>query len=138
MAHLQSWDAFADWLRILSQQALFIKELAVPPIAWRLEKPVVQDVFQALVEGAQDPLLGDPHCRIGVEAHAFLVAEPREKQMKTDEKATTLTRCDQQLDPDQTLIDSWNEAVKHSARIIVTLLASSVVTSAAPPSRGPY
>lgn len=80
LAHLQSWDAFADWLRILSQQALFIQELAVPPIARRLEEPVVEDVFQALVEGAQDPLLGDPHGRVGVEAHAFLVAETCERQ----------------------------------------------------------
>lgn len=75
MAHLQSWDAFADWLRVLSQQVLLIQELAVPPVAGRLEQPVVQHVFQALVERAQDPLLGDPDCRIGVEAHALLQAE---------------------------------------------------------------
>lgn len=70
--YLQRRDALADWLRVLSEDALFIQEAAVPPTAGRLEKAVVEHVFQAGVQRAQDPLLGNPNRRIRVEAQAFL------------------------------------------------------------------
>lgn len=72
MFYLQSRDALADWLRVLSKDAFFIQELAIPPVAGWLEQPVVKNIFEALIERTQDPLLGDPHRRIRVEPHAFL------------------------------------------------------------------
>lgn len=70
--YLQGWDALADRLRILSEETLFVQELAVPPVARRLEEPVVEHVLQTLVERTQDALLGNPDSCVRVEAHAFL------------------------------------------------------------------
>lgn len=71
--YLQGRDALADWLRVLSQDALLVQELPVPAVAGRLEEAVVEDIFQGLVERAQDPLLGHPDRGVRVEPHAFLV-----------------------------------------------------------------
>lgn len=94
MFYLQSRDALADWLRVLSKDAFFIQELAVPPVAGWLEQPVVENIFEALIERAQDPLLGDPHRRIRVEPHAFLLvwgAEGSVEECERGEEANWLT-----------------------------------------------
>lgn len=72
-SYLQTWYALADWLWVLSERAFFIQELPVPPVAGGLEEAVVQHILQALVQRAQDPLFGNPHGRIRVEPHAFLL-----------------------------------------------------------------
>lgn len=87
--HLQRWDTFADWLRILSQKAFFIQELAIPSVVCWLEKPVVEDVFKALIESTEDPLLGHPHGGVWVEPHAFLSLLFREREEKKGEVRTT-------------------------------------------------
>lgn len=75
VADLQGWDAPADWLGVFPQDTLLIQEAAVLAVPGGLEEAVVQDVFQGLVECAQDPLLGHPHRGIRVETHAFLVGD---------------------------------------------------------------
>lgn len=87
--HLQRWDTFADWLRILSQKAFFIQELAIPSVVCWLEKPVVEDVFKALIESTEDPLLGHPHGGVWVEPHAFLSLLFREREEEKGEVRTT-------------------------------------------------
>lgn len=78
MVYLQRRDALADWLGVLSEDSLFIQELAVPPVARWLEQPIVEHVFQALIKRTEDPLLGNPDRRIRVEAHAFLCVRGNE------------------------------------------------------------
>lgn len=70
--YLQGGDALARGLRVLAQKPLLVQELPVAPVAGRLEQPVVQDVLQALVQGAQNPLLCDPHGRVRVKPKALL------------------------------------------------------------------
>lgn len=77
--YLQTWDALADWLWILPKDALFIEELAILPVAGWLEKPIVEHVLQGLVKCAEDPLLGNPDGGIGIEPHALLGREERQK-----------------------------------------------------------
>lgn len=81
IVYLQTWDTFADWLRIFPKDALLIQELAVPPIARRLKQPVVQDVLQALIERTQDPLLSNPDGGVRVEPHAFLMRKSARKKL---------------------------------------------------------
>ena len=70
--YLQGRDALAHGLRVLAQQSLLVQELAIAPVAGRLEQPVVQDVLQALAQRAQNPLLCNPHRCIRVESNALL------------------------------------------------------------------
>ena len=75
--YLQGRDALAHGLRVLAQQSLLVQELAIAPVAGRLEQPVVQDVLQALAQRAQNPLLCNPHRCIRVESNALLQGRTR-------------------------------------------------------------
>lgn len=71
-AYLQGRHSLACGLWVFPQQPFLIQELAVPPIAGRLEEPIVEYILQALVQGTQDSLLGHPHSGIWVKSNALL------------------------------------------------------------------
>lgn len=75
--HLQGRHTLARGLWVFPQQPFLIQELAVPPIAGRLEEPIVEYILQALVQGTQDSLLGHPHGGIWVKPNALLWGEQR-------------------------------------------------------------
>lgn len=75
--YLQGGDALAHGLWVLAQKPLLVQELPVAPVAGRLEQPVVQDVLQALGQGAQDPLLRNPDSGIRVKPNALLRGRKR-------------------------------------------------------------
>lgn len=61
------------WVQgVLPQQPLFVQELPRPAIEGRLEEAIIQDVLQAVVQGAKDALLGGPDGDIRVQAQTLL------------------------------------------------------------------
>lgn len=64
---------------IFPQQSLFIKELSSSTIKCWLEESIIQNVLQAVVEGAQDALFGHPNWSIRVQPEALLIIEKKKK-----------------------------------------------------------
>lgn len=76
-SYLQGRHTLACGLWVFPEQPFFIQELAITPIAGRLEEPIVEDILQALVQCAQDPLLGHPHGGVWVKSNALLQGEQK-------------------------------------------------------------
>lgn len=70
--YLQIGHSLLETLWVFAQEALFVQELGISPVGGWLEKPIVQHVLEAFVEGAENLLLCHPDGCIGVETKAFL------------------------------------------------------------------
>lgn len=65
--YLQVGDG-SVWIQgVLPQQTLLIQKLASPAVERRLEEPVVQNILQAVVQSAEDALLGNPHGNVWIQ-----------------------------------------------------------------------
>lgn len=71
-SYLQVGDR-SVWIQgVLPQQTLLIQELPSPAVEGWLEEPIVENILQAVVESAQNALLGDPHRNIWIQPQTLL------------------------------------------------------------------
>ena len=71
-SYLQVGDWSVGIQGVLPQQALLVQELPCSAIEGRMEEPVVEHILQAVVEGAQNALLGGPHGNVRIQPQTLL------------------------------------------------------------------
>lgn len=76
-SYLQVGDGSVGIQGVLPQQALLVQELPCSAIEGRLEEPVVEHILQAVVEGAQNALLGGPHGNVRIQPQTLLWRDRR-------------------------------------------------------------
>lgn len=91
--YLQVWHPFLKGLWVVSQSPLLLQELGISSISGRLEEAVVVHVPQRFAEGADDLLLGVPHCTVRVKLETPLRSTQREHRAAWRSEVSEVEMC---------------------------------------------